>query len=92
MKIYKYYIGPSLAVLKFDCYEGAEVLSAGLDGNENMCIWVKVDTATPPASLKVYCIGTGWDMEDVIGSDKVKFVGTVTQKPYVWHVFVKEKE
>lgn len=85
--IYKYYINPSVEVLTFDSYACAKVISCGKDADKNLCIWVDVATSMPAAPLKVYCVGTGWDLSSLFGDKNVNFVGTVVSEPYVWHVY-----
>lgn len=83
--IYKY----KLAVTDFQQIElplGAKVLSVGLDPSGDVCLWAKVhrkETATYDAAIAI--VGTGNDAEM---SDRYKFMGTVKQGPFMWHIFI----
>jgi len=80
MKIYKYHINSGMN--KILSYRGAKVLSAGLDPAGVLSIWVLVDINEQEAGLTVSCVGTGWD-----APKNSRFVGTVQQDIYMWHVF-----
>ena len=65
----------------------ANLLSAGLQPHPHgfdVCLWAMVDTDNPMIRRQVWIVGTG----NPIGlSPSVKFVGTVIDVPFVWHVF-----
>jgi len=85
--IYKYPINLSLTGLAFQSFRGAEIISCGLDGEKEPCIWAKVDTSQPSENLVVYCVGTGWDIEQLLINKNLKFIGTVTDGSMVIHIF-----
>ncbi len=92
LTIYKYSVSPSVEVQEIESYEGAIPLSCGIDPNGKLCIWVMVETEAPAASLKVYCVGTGWPLNEVLEDNaNVDYLGVIVHAPYVWHVLV-EKE
>lgn len=63
---------------------GAEVISCGLDANDNMCVWAIVNPdAMYDEEIEILAWGTGWPLDF-----RGKFIGTVTKAPYVWHIFV----
>ena len=49
-------------------------------------LWVFVDPTKPPEARKFEVIGTGQTVDWWIGNDR-KYVATVQQGGYVWHVF-----
>jgi hypothetical protein len=65
---------------EFNIPEGAEVLSAQLQGAA-ICLWVLVDPAAPVVTRR-FLYGTGWSGV----KEAHKFIATV-QGEYVWHVF-----
>lgn len=68
---------------------GAEILSVGIDPQGNLCLWVLVDPTLGPLQMNpfiVHVIGTGNRIPD---AHMLKFVGSVTMSPFVWHVFVR---
>ena len=68
---------------------GANVLSVGVQGpagDEIVCIWAAVDTAQASCP-KDFCLrGTGHGLTGEEG----RFIGTVFQDPYVWHLFCRK--
>jgi hypothetical protein len=62
-----------------------DLLHVGLDVNKHTCIWAKVDTENEVWSRVFVCTrGTGHDCSDVQAH---RYLGTVHQDPFVWHVF-----
>lgn len=62
---------------------GAVILGAGLDPNDDLCLWAKVDAAqSAKHDVPVQIVGTGNPMPEV-----GDFVGTVRQGRFMWHVF-----
>lgn len=76
-RVYKYRI-EDLDVL---IPEGAEFCHLGFQGDE-LYIWFLVDPAKPVKARKFRIHGTGSPI-----SDDRKFIGTVFDGPFVWHVF-----
>lgn len=64
--------------------QDAKVIHAGLDPQGTPCVWAVVDTEreTEPVSILVY--GTGNPMNYF----PHEHVGSFTQGPFVWHVFL----
>ena len=60
------------------------ILSAGLDPSGVLCVWFEIrdDVDAIPISFRV--VGTGWQM---VGMDSFRYVATVTQGAFVWHVY-----
>ena len=49
---------------------------------------VKIDTEKEIVNRKILCQGTGWPLEDAFAEfPAAEFVGTVTDGPYMWHIF-----
>lgn len=84
--IYKYPVFLTIQGLTFKSFEGAEVISCGLDGYGVPCVWAKVDTAAPAKDLVLYCVGTGWDIS-YLENKNTKFIGTVTDGAMVIHIY-----
>ena len=63
-------------------------LSAGLDPQGRLCIWMMVDPNREEKETKrVYVRGTGHDCTE-LDTSSVKFLGSVLDRSYVWHVFI----
>ena len=66
-----------------------KVLSVGCDGNNQLCIWVQVESDDYVVPVHFYVIGTGNPMPYY----KVDFLGTVRQNStalrtvFMWHIF-----
>lgn len=63
----------------------AMVLSAGLDPSGQLCVWMLVETGFEKKKQRVYVRSTGHDCTDVAAK---QFVGTVTDRSFIWHVFI----
>lgn len=74
---------------------GSEILSAGLDPHNSLCVWAKVPIEieiTEDREIQhvgdatekhvVYVCGTGWS----IGNTPCFFIATVKQDGYMWHI------
>lgn len=92
--IYKYSIAPSLEPIKVVLPHGAQILSFGKDGFGGLSYWAFVDTKEEDEEIYLYCVGTGWNIEDVIREGKnIFYLGSVTTaEGYVWHLLREEKE
>ena len=55
-------------------------LSTGLDGTGQLCVWFRTDGISHTCLL----IGTGGSIPD----DMCEFLGSVTDRRFVWHCFV----
>ena len=86
--IYKYPILGKFAAIKrnIEFSAGARLLSAGRDPHKNMCIWATFDSEREKVERTIYCIGTGWDIEEVLPADTT-FLDTVVDGACVWHIF-----
>ena len=86
MKIYKYAIELADGVTGHMMPTKAKILSVGLDGNDEVCVWMLVDETLATKETRFFRIyGTGWD----IHKEKIEFIGTVPMKKnyLIWHVF-----
>lgn len=63
---------------------GATILSAGLDPAGELCLWAAVDTDNPKQPREILIFGTGHLLPDIV---TLRFIGTVNQGPFMWHVF-----
>ena len=68
-----------------DLPQHSVILSAGLDVTGVMCVWAFVYPDEPLQDYIVDCIGTGW--EGVYIDPAAKFIGTVNDGEYIWHIF-----
>lgn len=67
---------------------GAEILSVGMQ-RDKFCLWAIVDPERPKESRRIMLRGTGHNMPDF--TIPPKFLGTVFQGIYVWHLFEVEE-
>lgn len=63
--------------------EGGEILSAQ-DQSRTICVWALVDpeAALKPRDIRIFGTGSLLNVPE-----RAKFIGTVQQGPFVWHVF-----
>lgn len=59
----------------------AEILHVGLDPQEALCLWARVDTEAPKVERTLYVTGTGTELPD--GDNR--YIGTIVLGPFVWH-------
>ena len=88
--IWKYEVEPDFVNQVYNMPAGAVILSFGLDPNDKLCFWARVNDQAPMEAHTVACVGTGWPLDTVFNErlDKyVCFIGTVTHGNYVWHLF-----
>ena len=52
-----------------------------------LCLWAKVDTDNVCVTKKVVVCRTG---HDIGFSDRMKYIGTVQDGEFVWHVYAEE--
>jgi len=64
----------------FQLPTGAEVLACGMQ-NGGLFLWAKVDTEAPLDIRAFQLVPTGGEVPDG------KFVATVFDAPFVWHIF-----
>ena len=68
--------------------EGAEFIHAGLDPTGEPCVWALLDPnkqADVPRNLLVIGTGRAFDQPNA------KFIGSINQGPFMWHVFEEVK-
>ena len=58
-------------------------LTAGLDGNGDLCVWAEVDTKGPQVVYTIHVIPTGEELPPMA----LYHYGTVTRGKDVWHVY-----
>jgi hypothetical protein len=82
MTIWKYHFAIAKS-FDIEMPSPARVLSVqNQDGIPTM--WVNVDDKAPMGKHRFYIRGTGWDCSDVVG---YRFLGTIQERGFVWHVF-----
>jgi len=86
--IYKYPLYPSPGIQEIKM-PNAKVISAGIDGNGQICIWAEVDTTEKNEVIRnFWCVGTGWDISEIFHFKKIIFIGTVVDiEGLVWHIY-----
>lgn len=52
--------------------------------NDDLFVWAIVDTIGNPTKVEFRIVGTGWPIDD---GELWRFVGTVHDGPFVWHIF-----
>ena len=62
---------------------GAEILSVA-NQHGTICLWAFVEPNNPKIERVIEVVGTGWMLEPM---KKRKFIGTVLDGSFVWHVF-----
>lgn len=67
--------------------KGAEILSVA-DQYGIVCVWALVDPAANLEDRMFYIFGTGLPVNEVI---PMKFLGSIQQSVFVWHVFVEDQ-
>ena len=88
--IWKYEVEPDFVNQIYEMPKGATILSFGLDGNDKLCFWARVNVEAPKEPHMVACVGTGWPIDNIFNDrvgKYVSFIGTVTHGIYVWHLF-----
>jgi hypothetical protein len=56
--------------------------------NEVLCLWAAVDPTSATIKRTFAIVGTGWPLVRHLGNN-ARYIGTVHDKPFVWHVFEK---
>lgn len=90
ISIFKYrLIGMSFSpILDIKMPKDAKILSVGRDPSKDLCVWAQIDTKKEMVKRKILCWGTGWPLEDAFAEfPAAEFIGTVTDGPYMWHIF-----
>ena len=86
--IYKYPIPD--AINSIDLPLGSQIMKADFDPTGQLCIWACVDTEADTENIKIWKIGTGWPLNDMLEKYKVSYIDSVNEGPYVWHIFKLE--
>ena len=86
MTIYKYNLGVNgeSATIKGKI---RKILKVGFQPGEGVVCWCEVDDRCEEVSIKVVCVGTGWDPlpEEI---DCMDYIGTAQDGlGYVWHYY-----
>ena len=66
--------------------KGATVIHAGLDGKDDVCIWVRHDIEQEREDVVIHVNKTGGRLPDDF-DDNNCFIGIVTRGYYVWHIY-----
>lgn len=85
-QIFKYVIYRPMDEVTLFLPMGHEILSAGIDRQDLVCVWVIVDPDAPPEPRKIFVRGTGHPLGDAEGH---KFIGTVKDGSFMWHIFAE---
>ena len=65
--------------------KGAEIVSVAFQ-HGSLCLWAMVQPDEPMEDREIEIFGTGHPVPVGVGVDR-KFIGTVIDNQYVWHVF-----
>lgn len=66
--------------------EDSRPLHVGMDGLNQLCVWVMTEPHRPCKTMEVIVFGTGWQIPEGWFDDH--HIGTyVTQDGFVWHIF-----
>lgn len=67
---------------------GCNVLSVAIDPQGVLCIYAEVNTEEQQTQeVLLYVLGTGKEFINSSRKELYKFLGTVIQGPFVWHVY-----
>ena len=89
--VYKYTVFPSQEAVEVEMPEDAMILSFGVDGLNRPCIWALVNTENPIEKREFFCVGTGWNLDEIFAGEPVVYAGSVTDAMgMVWHLFDTE--
>ena len=83
--IYKYQLhhdGSGCCELTLQLPLGAKILSAALQ-RRCLCLWAEVDDSVTLGDRTFYVLGTGCTMPSI----ECRFIGTVVDEPFIWHVY-----
>lgn len=85
MKTIHKYLLHGTSETKFVAPVGAQILSTGCQGKDQLVVWVELDPSikdTQIYNISVY--GTGWELPDNPG----RFIATVIDSSgFVWHIY-----
>ena len=87
--IYKYPI--SIGSNNIDLPKNSTILHFGIDGTGYPCIWVLIDTTEEGEPIHLKCVGTGWDLDEILGDSNYVYISTtVMSNGFVWHLLEAE--
>lgn len=70
---------------------GSRVISTGLDGDGDLCVWAEVRTDFALARRTIWIVGTGQPFPTM--ENRGRFLGSVLHEgSLVWHVFTSDAE
>lgn len=72
---------------KIDLPIGARILTAHIQ-NASIFLWATVDTSAQMETRYFLVIGTGWEMPP----GNFRYIATVHENAFVWHVFEELKD
>lgn len=87
--IYKYPI--YLGLNNIDLPKNSTILHFGTDGTEHLYIWALIDTKEEEETIHLKCVGTGWNLDEILGDSNYAYMGTtVMSNGLVWHLLEVE--
>lgn len=84
--IYKYTLH-TYSYQKISIYRHFKPLSVQYQ-NEDLCLWAEVNTDHPIGLYEVRLIGTGQELNFDTITDDWKYISTVQDGMFVWHVYI----
>ncbi len=81
LEIWKYPINDGNSQSEIDVPENHAILTVAYQSGQ-LCLWVSVDPKSPKIHKLISSVGTGFPYNPT-----AKFIGTVQQGPFVWHIF-----
>lgn len=88
-RIWKFPIGIT-DVQKVRAPLGAQFFEAQMQ-NERLCLWAIVDEDNAPIDYVIFVLGTGNPIPDTLDTFSLAHIGTVFDRQFVWHVFVRDR-
>jgi hypothetical protein len=66
---------------------GARVISAGIDPNNDLCVWAEVNPSNAYTFRSFMFLGTGMPIPKTPEGKTRKFIGTANRGPLIWHIY-----
>ena len=85
--IWKYRLSDDGELTELSVPQGAEFLTAQIQ-QDWICVWALVDPAAPEVTRRILLVGTGI----TVRYSPVKYIGTVANNGFVFHVFEVPKD
>lgn len=82
--IHKISLDSGVSTQLFEAHRNFKLLKFDVQ-NKNPCMWIEVDTRMDVVQFELLMFGTG----QPIGYDDKTYLGTIFDKPYVWHYYLK---